>query len=282
MKQFLFFITAKSYGTYLNFLCFVAPQKAGQIAYSLFSQPRKGKLIHNQLPPFLAEAKKETFESKGQLFQTYQWKGNGKTVFLLHGWESNSVRWKKIIPYLVAKNYHIIAIDAPAHGLSSGKEFNVLRYAALVDVVAQKYPPHYCIAHSIGGKTSLYYQATYQNPTLEKIVLLGAPADFKIIFENYLQLLSFNKRMEQLLHQHYWHHFQIKVDEFSAKYFAPKVNSKGLIIHDEMDTVVVYNEGKKINQYWKDSILETTNGLGHSLQNKTVYQKIIEFLAEPQ
>ena len=32
----------------------------------------------------------------------------------------------------------IIAIDAPAHGLSSGKEFNIPQYAEFIDVVVQR------------------------------------------------------------------------------------------------------------------------------------------------
>lgn len=281
MKRFLFFITTKSYGAYINLLCLIAPKKATLIAYSLFSQPRKGKLDANQLPLFLAEAEKETFKKKEQAFQTYIWRGDAKIIFLIHGWESNTARWKKLIPHLLETGHTIIAIDAPAHGLSEGKEFNVFQYASYIDIVSEKYPPNYIIGHSIGGKTSLYYQATYQNPTIEKMVLLGAPSDFKVIFENYIKLLSLNSRMVQLLHQHYWDYFQIKVEHFSAKHFAATIKAKGFVIHDVEDKIVLYKEGEKITNHWKASILETTKGLGHSLQNKEVYKKIIDFLSEP-
>ena len=280
MKRFLFFITTKSYGAYINLLCFIAPKKATLLAYSLFSQPRKGKLNATNLPSFLAEAEKETFDKNGQLFQTYLWKGDEKIIFLIHGWESNSARWKKLIPHLVETGHTIIAIDAPAHGLSEGKEFNVFQYAAYIDIVAKKYTPNYIIGHSIGGKTSIYYQATYQNPTIEKMVLLGAPSDFKVIFENYIKLLSLNSRMVALLHQHYWDYFQIKVEHFSAKHFASIITAKGFVIHDVEDKIVLYKEGEKIINHWKAAVLETTKGLGHSLQNKEVYKKIVDFLSD--
>ncbi len=280
MKRFLFFITTKSYGAYINLLCFIAPKKATLLAYSLFSQPRKGKLNSSKLPSFLAEAKKETFEKNKQSFQTYRWEGDEKIIFLVHGWQSNSARWRKLIPHLQETGHTIIAIDAPAHGLSGGKEFNVIQYAAYMETVAKKYTPNYIIGHSIGGKTSLYYQATYQNPSIEKIVLLGAPADFKIIFENYIKLLSLNSRMVQLLHQHYWDYFQIKVEHFSAKQFVSSIKAKGFVIHDVEDKIVLYKEGEKITNHWKASVLETTKGLGHSLQNKEVYKKIVAFLSD--
>jgi pimeloyl-ACP methyl ester carboxylesterase len=278
MKRFLFFITTKSYGAYINLLCLFAPKKATLLAFSLFSHPRKGKLTTTQLPPFLAEAEKEIFDKDGQAIQTYIWRGNEKIIFLLHGWESNTARWKKLIPHLLETGHTIIAIDAPAHGLSEGKEFNVIRYAASIDSVAKKYSPNYIIGHSIGGKASLYYQATYNNPTVEKMVLLGAPSDYAIIFKNYVGLLRLSSRMEQLIHQHYWDRFQIKVAEFSAQYYAQSITAKGLLLHDLDDKVVLHDESQKINHYWKASVLETTQGLGHSLQNKIVYKKIVDFL----
>lgn len=278
MKRFLFYITTKTYGAYLNLLCCIAPKKATLIANSLFSQPRKGKLNPSNLPPFLAEAEKETFDKNGLNIQTYIWKGDEKNIFLIHGWESNSARWKKLIPHLLETGHTIIAIDAPAHGLSEGKEFNVIRYAASINIVAKKYSPNYIIGHSIGGKASLYYQATYNNPTVEKMVLLGAPSDYAIIFKNYVGLLRLSSRMEQLIHQHYWDRFQIKVTEFSAQYYAHSITAKGLLLHDLDDKVVLHAESQKINHYWKASVLETTQGLGHSLQNKIVYKKIVDFL----
>ena len=280
MKRFLFFITTKSYGAYINLLCLFAPKKATLLAFSLFSHPRKGKLNTTQLPPFLAEAKKETFDNDGLQVQTYRWDGDEKIIFLLHGWESNTARWKKLIPHLLETGHTIIAIDAPAHGLSEGKEFNVIRYAASIACVAKKYSPNYIIGHSIGGKASLYYQATYNNPTIEKMVLLGAPSDYAIIFKNYVRLLRLSNRMENLIHQHYWERFQIKVTEFSAQYYAHSVTAKGLLFHDLDDTVVLHDESKKINRIWKTSVLETTKGLGHSLQNKAVYKKITDFISD--
>jgi esterase/lipase len=278
MKRFLFFITTKSYGAYINLLCLFAPKKATLLAFSLFSHPRKGKLTTTQLPSFLAEAEKEIFDKDGQAIQTYIWRGNEKIIFLLHGWESNTARWKKLIPHLLETGHTIIAIDAPAHGLSEGKEFNVIRYASSINIVAKKYSPNYIIGHSIGGKASLYYQATYNNPTVEKMVLLGAPSDFAIIFKNYVGLLRLSSRMEQLIHQHFWDRFQIKVTEFSAQYYAQSITAKGLLLHDLDDKVVLHDESQKINHYWKASVLETTQGLGHSLQNKIVYKKIVDFL----
>jgi alpha-beta hydrolase superfamily lysophospholipase len=47
----------------------------------------------------------------------------------------------KYYPYLKKSGSTIIAIDAPAHGLSGGKEFNIPQYAAYIDILAHSKPP---------------------------------------------------------------------------------------------------------------------------------------------
>jgi hypothetical protein len=42
-----------------------------------------------------------------------------------------------MLPYLRKSGSTIIAIDAPAHGLSGGTEFNIPQYAAFIDILVQ-------------------------------------------------------------------------------------------------------------------------------------------------
>ncbi|WP_367773811.1 alpha/beta hydrolase [Flavobacterium sp. WC2421] len=280
MKKTLYFLFTKSIGLYINFLSFVSPDKATQLAYSLFSEPREGRLTKSKLPKILRETESRTFKHNDEYFQTYTWKGNDTIILLVHGWESNASRWKKMLPYLKESGSTIIAIDGPAHGLSSGKEFNIPQYATFIDIVVQEFKPQYLIGHSLGGKTCLYYQSKYQNDSIEKMVILGAPSDFKIILNNYIKMLSLNSTISKGLETHYLDHFKLQLEHFSGKIFASKIKTKGLIAHDTEDTVVLFEEGKKIASTWKDSIFIETNGLGHSLHGDELYKKVSEFLFE--
>jgi len=280
MKKTLYFLFTKSIGLYINFLSFVSPDKATQLAYSLFSEPREGRLTKSKLPKILRETESRTFKHNNEYFQTYTWKGNDTVILLVHGWESNASRWKKMLPYLKESGSTIIAIDGPAHGLSSGKEFNIPQYATFIDIVVKEFKPQYLIGHSLGGKTCLYYQSKYQNDSIEKMVILGAPSDFKIILNNYIKMLSLNSTISKGLETHYLDHFKLQLEHFSGKIFASKIKTKGLIAHDTEDTVVLFEEGKKIASTWKDSIFIETNGLGHSLHGDELYKKVSEFLFE--
>lgn len=280
MKKISFFLFTKSVGFCLNLLSFVSTRKATQLAYSLFSQPRQGKLKIKKLPKVLQKAELSIIEIENHQIQTYVWEGNETVILLIHGWESNASRWKKTIPYLQESGSTIVAIDAPAHGLSSGKEFNIPQYAAFIHAAIEKYKPRYLIGHSIGGKTILYYQSIYQNKGIEKMVVLGAPSDYKIIIQNYIHLLGLNSRIAFGLKTYYKERFKIDIDTFSSQLFASKLPLKGLIAHDIDDKIVSFEEGKKIANSWKNAVFIETKNLGHSLHDAELYKKLVLFLFE--
>ena len=282
MKKTFYFLLTKSIGIYINLISFISPKKATQLAHAFFSEPRKGKFTIDTLPKTLKEAQSETIQHKDDSIQTYIWKGNDTIILLIHGWESNSSRWKKMLPYLKKSGSTIIAIDGPAQGLSSGKEFTVPKYAEFIDIAAKKYKPHYIIGHSMGGKTSLYYQYKYQNPSIQKIVILGAPSDFTIILENFTTLLSLNSTVTKALKNKYTKHLNLNLDQFASKEFASKINVKGLLAHDVEDTVVLFDEGEKIATSWKDAQFIATKGLGHKLHDDVLYRKVYSFLFETE
>jgi len=282
MKKFLNFLLAKSIGLYINLLSYVFPKKASQLAYGFFSEPRTGKLFSDKLPEVLKSAKTEILEKGEHQFPVYIWEGNETIVLLVHGWESNASRWETFLPYLKKSGSTIIALDGPGHGLSSGKEFSVPRYAEFVDVVVKKYKPRFLIGHSMGGATSLYYQHLYQNESIEKLVLLGSPSDLQTLIFNYAKLLSLNMKAVSMIENHFLEHFKIKMEEFSGRIFGSKIKIKGLIAHDIEDDVVSFEEAKKIASSWKHATFIETKGLGHSMHDDILYKKIYTFLFEEE
>lgn len=279
MQKIVQKIIAKSIGMYLNILSYTYPEKGFSLAYAFFSQPRKGKLKKEALPKLLLTANQETHVFKEHFFQTYTWKGNDDVILLVHGWESNSMRWKDLIIQLKNTEKTIIAIDAPAHGLSSGIEFNVPTYAEFIHVISQKYKPKYMIGHSIGGATCAYFQYKYQNH-LEKMVLIGAPSDFTVLLQNYISLLSLNSKIHNHLIAYTKSRFNITIKDFSGEKFMENTTLSGIIAHDFHDTVVHFNEGKKLASSWKKAQFVETKGLGHSMHDKQLYKTIIDFINE--
>ena len=280
MKKIKYFLLAKSIGLYINLFSVINRKKASLLAYQFFSEPRVGKLEKENLPKILQKAIKETVFYNEHHFQIYTWNGNSNVILLVHGWESNASRWKKMLPHLQKSGNTIIAIDAPAHGLSSGSEFNVPQYVEFMHIIIQKHQPKHIIGHSLGGIATAYYQHIHKNHTIEKIVLLGSPSDFTIILNNFIQLLSLNSSIHQSLIAYTKDRFQINVENFSTSNFLKNSKLQGIIAHDIDDEVVSFTEGKKIAESWKNANFIETKGLGHSMHDEKLYNQIVTFLEE--
>jgi pimeloyl-ACP methyl ester carboxylesterase len=271
---------SKTIGLYINLLSYIIPDKALVMAYGFFSEPRDGKLIPNNLPEILKEAKQETISYGEKFFQTYTWQGNSNKILLVHGWESNAARWEKLIKTLKKSGSTIIALDAPAHGLSSGTEFNVPIYSEFINEFSKIYKPKIIIGHSMGAVACAYYQHNYQQNHLEKMILLGAPSDFNVLMQNYINTLGLNTKVGQLIKNYIKKRFDINTDEFTSRNFLENTTIPGLIAHDIHDDVVAFSEAKKIASSWKNAQFITTENLGHSMQDDNLNREIYTFLFE--
>ena len=174
MKKVFAQLIPPLYGKYLSLLALIDKKKAAQTAFDIFCTIRKGRVKPIQ-EDFLNAAKLTVEEINGQHIQVYHWKGTKPTVLLMHGWESNTFRWRNLIKKLREKDFDILAFDAPGHGYSTGKKLHVPLYAITSRFILDKYKPLLVEAHSVGGMTILYDH--YKTPTssVEKIVTITSP-----------------------------------------------------------------------------------------------------------
>ncbi len=275
MKHILIIII----GNYYNFISFFSKSIAAKKALTLFTKPRKGKISPLQAE-FLDTAFQEELRFDKHSIMTYRWIGKKQTILLAHGWESNSARWKNLILELKQKGYNVIALDAPAHGKSGSKLFNAIIYSEFINVVAKRFKPQIIIGHSVGGMATVFFQYKYQLESINKLILLGAPSEFKDVIKRYTDMLGYNQRITTQINQTIIERFGAKPESFSTAKYVENIQSKGLIIHDELDAIIPYNDALLINKSFKNSTLISTKGLGHSLNDKTVSYHIHEFLED--
>lgn len=279
MQKLRFFLLTKSLGLYINTLSHLWPSRSRELSYRLFSSPRYGKLKPANLPEVLKKASPGALMLHGQRLQSYTWQGSAETILLVHGWESNASRWEKLLPHLLSTGKTVVAIDAPAHGLSEG-DFNIPKYSEAIDKAVREFKPRYLIGHSIGGAAIVYYQHLYQNHGIEKVVLLGSPSDFDTITDNYVSLLSLSDRSRKLFESYFTENFNYHPKDFTARLFARSMQMPGIIAHDEEDDVVFFAESGKIAQAWTTARFIQTKGLGHSMHDDGLYSEVAAFLTE--
>lgn len=267
----------KIIGGAINFTSYFSSRFAGKVAIALFSMPKKGK-IQAEESEYLKSAIQDLVNFENLSIKTYHWKGNKETILLAHGWESNSFRWKDLIEQLKTQNYNIVALDAPAHGASGGKRFNALLYSEYINMVAKKFNVHTIIGHSVGGMATIFFQHKYQLKSIERLILLGAPADFIGVFSRYENMMGYNKRVSKALENYVLKHYNHLPEYFSPSVFSKEITAKGLIIHDKKDRIIPYKDGLKFKQHYANSEFVATKGFGHSLKSDIVYQHILDFL----
>lgn len=267
----------KSIGNALNATSLISSKYASKKAIHLFASPRKGRYNDNQ-KRIIESAFFEEVSYNNLDIATYRWVGKGKTVLLAHGWESNTARWDYILKDLQEQDFNIISLDAPAHGRSGGKQFNAVLYSEFINVVAQKFKPDVLIGHSVGGMASVFSMYKHQISSVEKMILLGAPAHFTGVFDRYKSMMGFNNRISNGLDSIVLERFDQPVSYFSAANFTASIEAKGLIIHDKNDRIIPYEDAQLIASRYKNSELISTTGFGHSLKDETLTPKIIRFI----
>ena len=266
------------YGQFLNVLSLFFPTLAGNKALYIFAKVRKGKLESNQLPKLLQEGLAEKIDCNGHSIQSYRWKGTGPSVLLLHGWESNSNRWRNLISVLKEKEYDIHAIDAPAHGLSSGEYHFLPNYAAAFHQILKKYEIKHLVGHSMGGMACMYEFYHHEHNSVQNIITMGSPCDFSLVVSDFQSILKFNNRVLKALDKVVRLNVGYHINEFSSAQFCEKIQQNGYLFHDEKDLQIPISQSQKLHKHWKTSELITFSGFGHSLHQKEVIKKIVALL----
>lgn len=267
----------KIIGSFINFISLFSTTSASNIAIYIFSKPRKGS-INTEEKEYLETANQEIVYYQDIAIQTYHWKGNKQTVLLIHGWESNSYRWKDLIKHLKSEDYNIISIDAPAHGNSGSRTFNAILYSKCIHVVINQFNIHTIIGHSVGGTASAIALHNYKVSSVKKLISLGAPSNFIALVKNYRKMMGFNNRVMKAMDTYYLQQFGHLPKYFTVANYSKNIQAEGLIIHDRKDRIISYKDAIEITRHYKNSKLVKTVGFGHGLKSEKVYNHILEFL----
>lgn len=270
----------RMYGLYLDFLGLVAPGKAGELGLRLFCKPYRIPISEKQ-KHFFNTADKSILKLEEQTIQIYKWGNGSKKILFLHGWQSHTYRWKAYIEAMSKEDYTIYSLDAPGHGLSEGDFLSMPLYSTLVEnFIREKGSFHTVVGHSLGGFTLLY--TLYRQPLLpvNKVILMAPPGEVSDFVTVFRKTLKISDRTLQLVVDQFINRFGVSPEYFSSLRFAPKVNVKGLIIHDEEDKEAPYHNAVPLHQAWEKSRLITTKGLGHNLRSTTIVKHVTDFIED--
>jgi pimeloyl-ACP methyl ester carboxylesterase len=269
-------------GVTLNLMSVPAPKTAGKIAMDLFCRPRKRPFKHSEAA-FLATADLH-FETIGEhRLAVYHWGFRGPIVLMAHGWESHAGRWRKIAPLLVQAGYQVIAVDAPAHGRSSGNLFTMVHYAEVLRTFLQRLGPvDTLIGHSVGGAASIWAMATAAPAWRpRKAVIMASFSEVQTIMDAARTEVGAKDRLMQVMDAEFVRRIGAPVSHFSiAKAASQLATVDALLIHDRHDRVTRYTESERLHAHWPGARLISTEGFGHGLTAPAVTEMVVDFVRE--
>jgi hypothetical protein len=267
-------------GKYINLMSVVAPSHAASLGFRMFCYPFRSpiKPYHKD---FFGSAEQLTLQHNHLDIKVYRWNNGPKKILFLHGWQSHSFRWKNYLQSFSPEEYTLYAIDAPGHGLSSGRFLTVPLYSEVVEKFIHQYGPlDTIVSHSLGSFTTLYTLHRLPLLPVEKLVLLASPGNATEFLSFYRDSLKLSDRAIAAISDYFESVIGEPVEFFSAPTFAGTVTKRGLIIHDEDDDETSFSHSVNIHKAWPKAELMLTKGLTHNLKSPEIVEKVSSFIRE--
>ncbi len=261
-----------------------SPALAARLAFFLFLRPARRELRPDDAA-IMATAQKHLLHAAADPVQVYEWGTGPRTVLILHGWGSRAARFAPMASALAARGWRVLAIDAPAHGLSAGRSSSLPQFMQALDaVVTQLGPVQALIGHSLGA-LAIASQLEKDRPswfrTLHKLVLISAPAGAPFLVDSFQQMLGIGEPTARLLLARFRKRFGSGPDFFMAR--PDSMQLPTLLVHDQGDDIVPFSQSLQLLPQLPRRQLLATAGLGHSAltRDAATLRAIAEFLDAP-
>ena len=257
----------------------ILPDLMGRWAYRLWIRTRRfpesaaGKRITRS-------AQRDTLLVDNIPIALYTW-GTGPVVLFVHGWSGRGSQVSAFVEPLTAAGFQVIGVDAPGHGETPGDSTNVMECAAVLQAVSAHYGPVYAaLTHSYGGMVLAY--AMKQGMSVERAVAISAPAHLDYLIDAFAQTLAIPETVIAAMHKRMAQRFPGSLRErLSMVHNVQNLTAPALIIHDEDDVSVPWQQGRMIADAWPGARFLKTSGLGHGriLRDRQVIAATVEFIA---
>lgn len=266
-------------------IALVSPKQAALIALKLFTTPRT-RSTRSLKVPLLQQAQCIAINLNEQTANLYYMNNNAtQKILLVHGWEADSGFWRHYFPLLATANYDVYALDALAHGLSTGSSTNAIEYQALVTKVLTEYGPFDAImAHSMGTLVSSFAAVDAGIITTVKLVYIS-PAPYSLTHFNALKnVLLIPQQVMNTLYALVQKRYGMIVNEYSI-YTIIKNNPQVhlCIMHDTTDVPCPIAETRSLLALNAPNVvLHETTGLGHNkiAQDNAVSTIVMQYLSQ--
>jgi predicted alpha/beta hydrolase family esterase len=247
----------------------ISPRTAAWLAERLFFTARRTRLSP-QARALLVTGRRFTVEVEGRHVAGWRWGADGAEqpfVVLVHGWGSRGARLAAFVEPLRSAGFGVVTYDALGQGESARGMTSMPEFArSLMAVVAREgrgAAPHAIIAHSMGcAGTTL---ALSWGLSAGRLVFLAPAADPPAWVRPFARQLGLRDDVLELVRARSQRRLRVRWSDLNVCDLARALPARPplLIVHDEADDTVRWQDGSAIAEAWAGSRLVTTQGLGH-------------------
>lgn len=257
----------------------VAPQWVEGKAFALWGRPMRTR------PRWGAElttAHRFALEAGAHSLAAWEWNAGGPrgTALLVHGWSGNASQMGSFVEPLVQQGWHVVAVDLPAHGETSGNFATLPLLGEVLGALGTRLRPKVIVAHSFGAMAT-GYALTREGLSPEVVALLAAPAQLPPYLGHFVRQAGLSDAMRDRLLARVERILQQPVSELDLCRHAPRLGHvSALLVHDRSDVVVPVASSRELEAAWPGAQLLETEGLSHDRirRDREVVARVIGFV----
>lgn len=256
----------------------LSPNLAAHIAVALASRPQKFKRPQREVDQLALATKLNYRGSRGTDNVAWSW-GQGPVVIISHGWSSRGSQMASLAIAIADAGFQAVAIDFTAHGDSGGKVVHFDNMSKDLFALSQQFDEVFAmVGHSAGGVMSM--AAREFGFKAQRYAIMGAPVAPYPALEAIRKLLKASDAVVEKCKPVFAAHMGLTWDELERGRAFYHGDAPLLLIYDTDDKEVPVEQGEKIKNFWKDSRLVVTEGLGHRklMWDPKVIQEVVTFL----
>ena len=264
----------------------VSPGTAARLAAQLWFRPPRPK-VHPAAREFMKSGSRSTMLVHDRPVAVWRW-GRGPAVILSHGWGGYGGQMQQFVEPLVKSGFQAVIFDAPAHGESGpsqlgSRKTTLFDFAWVLDAFGREHGELAgIIAHS-GGSTAAAWallSAQWKLRSMVFIAPMASPTLYKQVFH---EALGLDDRVLQRFDRYTEKRFGFRWADLEVPGMASRATTTPplLVVHDRDDAETSWDEGASIANAWPQSLLHTTEGLGHRrvLRDPSVVSVVTDFVA---
>lgn len=276
-----------------------SPEKAGELAFWLFTRTRSTQPQSEKERKALARAEARMAESETvrlvipgsvvatHVFQPQNQASGGQKVLIVHGYRSRSDHMIALADALVAAGHTAVCLDLPGHGASTGKTLHLGKAVEAIDAAWRQHGPFDAfVGHSFGGPSVMAAAAgsilhvPQRRP--DRIVTIAAPSNMADVFRWAGKLMGLGAAAQNAFERQVLRFAGRPLSEFRVDRMMHDFPVRTLVIHAEDDKEVAFSNAEAISRIGPHVTLMKANGFGHRriVAAEPVTQAVVSFLGE--